>query len=200
MEDVVVAVLLGVGVVLVVGGVTVVVVGVEDVGGVAVVVDGGVAVPVVGRSVEDGGGVSVIVVSFENSRYGVDNVDTRQGVNSFETRDGVDSVETKLSVDDRAGSGSVGVVVICSLGVADVVGFMKVILNPDVVVDFDGNDFSVVVVVPIIVVVPRTLCVTDVVGFMKVMLKIDVAGSGAFVASVVVVEYALVVADVVDSE
>ena len=74
---------------------------------------------------------------------------------------------------------------------------MKVILNPDVVVDFDGNDFSVVVVVPIIVVVPCTLCVTDV-GFMKVMLKIDVAGSGAFVASVVVIGFALVVADVLD--
>ena len=77
---------------------------------------------------------------------------------------------------------------------------MKVILNPDVVVDFDGNDFSVLVVVPIIVVVPCTLCITDVVGFMKVMLKIDVARSGAFVASIVVVGYALVVSDVVDSE
>ena len=77
---------------------------------------------------------------------------------------------------------------------------MKVILNPDVVVDFDGIDFSVVVVVPIIVVVPYILCISDVVGFMKVMLKIDVAGSGAFVTSIVVVGYALVVSDVVDSE
>ena len=143
---------------------------------VVVVVGGGVVVlVVVGGSVEDVG-----VVSFENRKSGVDSVNTRYGVNSLETRVGVDtSAETKLNVE-RVASGSV-VVGGCSLGVAVVVGFVKVILNADVVVDFDGNDFSVVVDVSSIVVEGCTLGVSGGVGFMKVMLKIDVAGNVVFV-------------------
>ena len=85
---------------------------------VAVLVVVGVVIGVVGGCVAV---VVIGVVSFENRKSGVDSVDTRYGVNSLETRDGVDSAETKLSVE-RVDSGSVIVVVGCSLGVTDVEG------------------------------------------------------------------------------